>query len=73
MNEEQAESVPYEKEVPVDAPDEDELELIDEEDEELEPDTSEEAATEAGMSHGGAELPLTENVEFEEDDSGVAR
>lgn len=73
MSEEQVEEVASAKEVPADAPDEDELELIDEDDETLEPDTSDTAAMEAGMSQGGVELPPTEDVNFEEDESGVAR
>jgi hypothetical protein len=73
MSEEQPESVPFEKEVPADAPDVDELGLIDEEDEALEQDASEEATTEAGMSEGGVELTPTQDVKFEEDESGVAR
>lgn len=55
--------------VPTDAPDEDDMDLIDEDDETLEEDAS---ITEAGMSDGGIELPPTE-VTFETDESGVAQ
>lgn len=73
MSEEQAEGVFSVREVPADAPDEDELELIDEDDEILEQDASDDAAKEAGMSEGGVELPPTDDVVFEDDESGVAR
>ncbi len=72
MSEQESQDIPYDKGVPPDAPDEEELELIDEEDEALEADTSEEATAEAGMSQGGAELEPADDIEFEEDESGVA-
>jgi hypothetical protein len=65
----EAESVSLDKEVP----DEAKLGLIDEDDESLEPDDSDESEAEAGMSDGGAEPDSTEEVIFEEDESGVAR
>lgn len=68
MSEEQDEAVAV-REVPADAPDEDDLELVDEDDETLDEDASD---MEAGMSDGGIELPPTE-VTFETDESGVAR
>jgi hypothetical protein len=73
MSDEQPQSVPVEEEVPADAPDVDELELIDEDDDILEQDASEEATVEAGMTDEGVELAPTDEVKFEEDDSGVAR
>jgi hypothetical protein len=72
VSEKEAGDIPYEKEVPAGAPDEDELDLIEEDEEGLEPDSSPEATKEAAMSGGGAEL-TEEGVEFEEDESGVAR
>ncbi|MGH2788431.1 MAG: hypothetical protein ACRDJV_11045 [Actinomycetota bacterium] len=68
----QPDDIEYEKDVPVDAPDEDDLDLIDEEPRALEPDTSPEATAEAGMSHGDVDLNPDEDVEFEEDESEVA-
>jgi hypothetical protein len=73
MSDEEAGSVPFEKEDPTDASDDIERSLIDEEDQDLEQDESEEATAEAGMSEGGVELPPTPDVKFEEDESGVAR
>lgn len=73
MSEEEVESVLSAKELPADAPDEDELELIDDDDETLDEDASEEAATEAGMSQGGVALAPTEEINFVEDESGVAQ
>jgi hypothetical protein len=52
---------------------EDELDLIDEDEEELEPDTSEERTAEAGMSSGDFLLVPAEDIEFEDDESGVAK
>ena len=58
------------------APDEsveEELDLVDEDEEELEPDTSEERAAEAGMSSGDFVMVPADNIAFEDDESGVAR
>jgi hypothetical protein len=52
---------------------EDELDLIGEDDEELEPDTSEERTAEANMSDGDFEMVPADDIEFEEDESGVAK
>jgi hypothetical protein len=51
----------------------DELELRGENGDVLEQDASEEATAEAGLTEEGVELAPTGEVEFEEDDSGVAR
>jgi hypothetical protein len=64
MSDEQPQSVP------VDVGD---LDLIDHDDDVLEQDASAEAAAEAGMTDEGVTLAPSENVNFEEDDSGVAR
>jgi hypothetical protein len=59
-----------------DSPDEsieDELDLVDEDEEELEPDTSEERTAEAGMSDGGFVMVPADDIEFEDDESGVAK
>jgi hypothetical protein len=50
----------------------DELELIGEDDDVLEQDASDEATGEAGLTEDGVELAPADEVEFEEDDSGVA-
>jgi hypothetical protein len=73
MDDRHPEDIIYEKDVPDDAPDEDDLDLIDQEQEELEPDSSPEATAEAGMSDGGAEIAGEDEVEFEQDESEVAR
>jgi hypothetical protein len=73
MDETPEADIDYEKAVPADAPDEDDLDLIEEEPGELDPDTSPEATAEAGMSQGGVELNPEADVEFEEDDSEVAK
>jgi len=72
MNEEQLDDIP-DKEVSADAPSEEELELVGEEHESLEEDTSEERAVEADMSGGGVELQSPEATEFEDGESAVAR
>ena len=59
-------------EEPRDLPDLGELDLIDDDDEVLEPDSSDEATTEAGLTEEGVELAPTDTIEFEEDNSGVA-
>lgn len=52
----------------------DELDLRGEADDDvLAEDASEEATAEAGLTEEGVELAPTGEVEFEEDDSGVAR
>jgi len=59
-----------------DSPDEsieDELDLIDEDEEELEPDTSEERTAEAGISGGDVVMVPSDDIEFEDDESGVAK
>ncbi len=73
MTEEQLDDIAYEKDVPADAPSEEELELVGEEDEALEEDTSEERAVEADMSGGGVELRSADDIEFEDGESGVAQ
>jgi hypothetical protein len=50
-----------------------ELDLVDEDEEELEPDTSEERTAEAGMSSGDFVRVPADDIEFEDDESGVAR
>lgn len=50
-----------------------ELDLIDEDEEELEPDTSEESVAEAGMSSGDFVMVPADDITFEEDESGVAK
>ncbi|MBA3421357.1 MAG: hypothetical protein H0U12_05615 [Thermoleophilaceae bacterium] len=72
MNEERLDDIP-DKEVTGDAPREDELELVGEEPEVLEEDTSDERAVEADMSGGGVELRSAEEIELEEEESGVAQ
>jgi hypothetical protein len=63
MSEEQLENV-----------DIDDLDLRGENDDVLdEEDTSDEATAEAGLTDEGVELERTDDIEFEEDDSGVAR
>ena len=52
---------------------EDELDLVDEDEEELEPDTSEERTAEAGMSSGDFMMVPADDIEFEDDESGVAK
>jgi hypothetical protein len=52
---------------------EDELDLVGEDEEELKPDTSEERTAEAGMSSGDFEMVPADDIEFEDDESGVAR
>ena len=52
---------------------EDELDLVDEDEEELEPDTSEERTAEAGMSSGDFVNVPADDIEFEDDESGVAK
>lgn len=52
---------------------EDELDLVDEDDEELEPDSSKERSAEAGMSDGDFVMVPAEDIEFEDDESGVAK
>lgn len=51
---------------------EEELDLVGEDDEELEPDTSEERAAEAGMSSGDFVMVPADDISFEDDESGVA-
>ena len=51
---------------------EEEHELVGEDDEELEPDTSEERTAEAGMSSGDFETVPADDISFEDDESGVA-
>ena len=51
---------------------EEELDLVGEDDEELEPDTSEERTAEAGMSSGDFEMVPADDISFEDDESGVA-
>lgn len=71
MSEDQTGSDLAELEVPADAPDEDDLELIDEDDDKLEPHVSE---LEAGMSRGEVEpKPIDNNIAFENEESGVAQ
>jgi hypothetical protein len=50
----------------------DELELIGEDDDVLEQDASDEATAEAGLTEEGVEMAPTDEVRFEEDESGVA-
>jgi hypothetical protein len=52
---------------------EDELDLVDEDEEDLEADTSEEKAAEAGMSSGDFVMVPAEDIAFEDDESGVAK
>ena len=52
---------------------EDELDLVDEDEEELEADASEERVAEAGMTSGGFVMVPADDIEFEEDESGVAK
>lgn len=52
---------------------EDELDLVDRDEDELEPDTSEERTAEAGMSGGDFVMVPADDIEFEDDESGVAR
>jgi hypothetical protein len=52
---------------------EDELDLVDEDEEDLEADTSEERAAEAGMSSGDFVTVPADDIEFEDDESGVAK
>jgi len=73
MTEDEFDAIPYDKDVPADAPSEEELELIGEEDEALEEDTSEERALEADMSGGGVELRSVDDLELEDGESGVAQ
>lgn len=73
MTEEQLDDIVYEKDVPADAPSEEELELVGEEDESLDEDRSEERAVEADMSGGGVELRSADDIEFEDGESGVAQ
>ena len=73
MTEEQLDDIPYDKDVPPDAPSEEELELVGEEDEPLDEDTSEERALEADMSKGGVELRSVDDIEFEDGETGVAQ
>ena len=72
MNEERLDDIP-DKEVSPDVPREDELELVGEEPEALEEDASEERAVEADMSGGGVALRSGDEIELEEDESGVAQ
>jgi len=72
MNEERLDDIP-DKEVSPDVPREDELELVGEEPEVLEEDASEERAVEADMSGGGVALRSGDEIELEEDESGVAQ
>lgn len=51
---------------------EEELDLVGEDDEELEPDTSEERTAEAGMSSGDFEMVPADDISFGDDESGVA-
>jgi hypothetical protein len=52
----------------------DDLDLRGEEDDIVdEEDTSEEATAEAGLTDEGVELTPSDDIEFEEDDSGVAQ
>lgn len=63
MSEEQLENVTIE-----------ELQLRGEDDDVLEQDDdSQEATAEAGLTEEGVELEPTDDIEFEDDDSGVAR
>lgn len=73
MTEEELDDIAYDKGVPGDAPSEEELELIGEETESLDEDTSEERALEADMSEGGVELRSADDLEFEDGESGVAQ
>ena len=52
---------------------EDELELIDDDEEELAPDSSGERTAEAGMSSGDFVMVPADDIAFEEDESGVAK
>lgn len=52
---------------------EDELDLVDEDEEDLEPDTSEERTAEAGISNGDFVMVPADDIEFEDDENGVAK
>jgi hypothetical protein len=64
--------VPQPRVVPADAPTEDDMVLIGDDDEVLAPDTDEESDAEAGLTDGEVELAPNVDVEFETDDGGVA-
>jgi hypothetical protein len=61
------------KQPPADAPQERQLGLIDDDDEQLEPDGSDEAADEAGMTDGVADLLDPDDIEFETTESEEAQ